>query len=173
MVSVLTTLAIGAYEGRDVAIVDVQGAYLHANMPQTEGRTVLLKLKDDFVDSVCSVNEEFTPHIVYEGKAKVLYMKVLRAIYDCLESAMLWYNLYVTTLKGMGFELNPYDLCVANKIINGKQCTIVWYVDDNKISHEDPAIVDTIIQELTTHFGELSITRGKEHTFLGINIKIR
>ena len=73
----------------------------------------------------------------------------------------------------MGFELNPYDLCVDNKIINGKQCTIVWYVDDNKISREDPAVVDSIIQELTTHFGELSITRGIEYTFLGMNIKIR
>ena len=100
-------------------------------------------------------------------------MKVLRATYGCLKATMLWYNLYLPTLKGMGLELNPYDLCVANKIINGKQCTIFWYVDDNNISHEDPAVVDTIIKELTTHFGELSITRGKEHTFLGMDIKIR
>ena len=87
-------------------------------------------------------------------------MQVLRAIYGCLKSAILWYNLYVTTLKGMDFELNPYYLCVSNNIINGKQCTIVWYVDDNKISHVDPAVVDTIIQELTKHFGELPITAG-------------
>ena len=52
----------------------------------------------------------------------------------------------------MGFELNPYDLCVANKIINGKQYTIVWYVDDNKISHVDSTVVDNIIKELTKHF---------------------
>ena len=113
-------MAIAVYEGSDVAIVDVLRAYLHANMTQTEGKTVLLKLKGDLVDITCSVNKEFTPHVVYEGKTKVLYMKVLRAIYGCLESAMSWYNLYVTTLKGMDFELNPYDLCVANKIINGK-----------------------------------------------------
>ena len=138
-------MAIDAYEGRDVAIVDVLGAYLHTDMPQPQGKTVLLKLKGDFEDIMCSVNKEFTPHVVYEGKTKVLYMEILWAIYGCLESTMLSYNLYVTTLKGMGFELNPYDLYVANKIINGKQCTIVWYVDDNKISHEDPAIVDTII----------------------------
>ena len=80
-------------------------------------------------------------------------MKVLRAIYGCLESVMLWYNLYVTTSKGMGFELNPYNLCVANKIINRKQCTIVWYVDDNTISHADPYVVDSIIQELTKKIG--------------------
>ena len=100
-------------------------------------------------------------------------MKVLGTIYGCLESTMLWYNLHVTTLKVMDFELNPYDLCVANKIINGKQCTIVWYDDDNKISHTDPAVVDSIIQELTKEIGELSITRGKEHKCLVMNIMIR
>ena len=63
-------------------------------------------------------------------------MKVLRVIYGCLESTMLWYNIYVKTSKGMGFEVNLYDLCVTNKIINGKQCTIVWYVDDNKMMWE-------------------------------------
>ena len=52
------------------------------------------------------------------------YCYKYQSVYGCIESAMLWYNLYTSTLQGMGFELNPYDLCVANKMINGKQCTI-------------------------------------------------
>ena len=173
LVSILTTLTIDAYEGRDITIVDVPGGYFHTDMTQAKGKIVLLKLKGNFVDIMCSVNKEFTSHVICEGKTKVLYMKVLRAIYGFLESTMLWYNIYVTTLKGMGFELIPYDLCVANKIINGKQCTIIWFVDDNKIIQMDPAVVDSIIKELTKYFGELSITKGKEHAFLGMNIKIR
>ena len=76
-------------------------------MSQTEGKTELLKLKGDSVDIMCSANEEFPPHDIYEGKINVSYMKVQRVIYGCLGSSMLWYNLYVTTLKDMGFELNP------------------------------------------------------------------
>ena len=34
--------------------------------------------------------------------------------------------------------MNPYDPCVWNKDINGKQSTIVFHVDDCKISHVDP-----------------------------------
>ena len=34
----------------------------------------------------------------------------------------------------IGFELNPYDPCVANKIINGKQLTLVWQVEKLKIA---------------------------------------
>ena len=64
-------MAVDAYESRDVEIVDVSGAYLHTDMSQTEGKIVQLKLKGDFVDIMCSVNEEFTPHVVYEGKTKV------------------------------------------------------------------------------------------------------
>ena len=90
MVSILNTLAIDVYEGKDLAIVDVPGAYLHADMPQTESKIVLIKLESNFVDIMCSVNEGCTPHVVYEGKTKVLYMKVLRAIYGCLESTILW-----------------------------------------------------------------------------------
>ena len=74
MVSILTTLVIDAYEGRDDAIVDVPRTHLHTDMPQSEGKTILLKLKCDFVDIILSVNEEFKPHIVYEGKTKVLYI---------------------------------------------------------------------------------------------------
>ena len=70
----------------------------------------------------------------------------------------------------MGFLLNPYDACVANKVIDGKQCTIVWHVDDTKISHEDSKAVSHVIEKIEDRFGEMTVTRGKEHVFLGMNI---
>ena len=48
----------------------------------------------------------------------------------------------------MGFERNPYDLCVANKNTRGKQCTVCWYVDDNKIIHVDTKVVDKAIKTI-------------------------
>ena len=106
-------------------------------------------------------------------RVKCLYVKVLRALYGCLESAFLWYQLYSETLKELGFEKNPYDQCVANKVIDGKQCTIVFYVDNNKISHVDEKVVTSIIKEISEHFGELTVSRGKKHDFLGMDIEIK
>ena len=169
--SIVATILIDAYEDRYVAIADVPGAYLHAEMPPE--KKVLMKLKGKFVDIMCQVNPEYLPHVRYEGKCKVLYLRVLRAIYGCLESALLWYNLYSSTLQKVGFELNPYDLCVANKMINGSQCTVVFYVDDNKISHTDPEVVHDVIKELKKYFGELTIETGKKLNFLGMNITFR
>jgi hypothetical protein len=71
----------------------------------------------------------------------------------------------------MGFKLNPYDLCVANAIIDIKQCTICWYVDDNKISHKDPKVVEKVIKKIESKFGKMSQTHGEEHDYLGMNIK--
>ena len=44
------------------------------------------------------------------------------------------------------FKLNPYDRCVANKLVNGKQCTIFCYVDDNKVSHMEAEVVEDLIK---------------------------
>lgn len=83
---------------------------------------------------------------------------------------MLWYQLFTTTLRQLGFKLNPYDACVANAILKGKQCTIVWYVDDNKISHVDPTVVSEIISKIEAHFGQMTVTHGDSHDFLGMHI---
>ena len=40
------------------------------------------------------------------------------------------------------------DLCIANVIIDRKQCTIGWYVDDNKISLIDGKVINRVIKKL-------------------------
>jgi hypothetical protein len=37
--------------------------------------------------------------------------------------------------KEFGFVFNEYDPCVANKMVNGTQMTVVFHVDDLKVSH--------------------------------------
>jgi hypothetical protein len=108
---------------------------------------------------------------VIENGRKVLYVRLIKALYGCVKSALLWYDLFKNELVDMGFELNPYNPCVANCDIEGKQCTIAWYVDDNKISHVDPAVVTRIIEKIESRFGKMTVVRGKEHVFLGMNIR--
>ncbi len=38
-------------------------------------------------------------------------------------------------MQNRGFEINPYDPCIANKMVNGSQMTIRWHVDDLMMSH--------------------------------------
>ena len=105
------------------------------------------------------VNTEYKKHVITlkHGK-RVLYLKVIHAIYGCIESALCWYNLYSDTLTNEGFITNPYDRYVSNKMIDGKQCTITWYMDDSKLSHVDPKVVDSLLDIIKTHFGKLVVT---------------
>jgi hypothetical protein len=49
----------------------------------------------------------------------VIYVKLQKALYGCLRSALLFYLKFVGDIESQGFALNPYDPCVANKVING------------------------------------------------------
>ena len=74
-------------------------------------------------------------------------------------------------MKDIGFKLNPYDRCVANCIIDNKQCTISWYVDDNLATHDSQEVLDSIVDKIEQKFPGLTITRGDEHTFLGMKLR--
>ena len=58
-------------------------------------------------------------------------------------------------------------------MIEGSQCTVTFYVDDNFISHKNSKVVNDVIRELEIHVGKLTVTRGNKFDFLGMNILIR
>ena len=154
------TSIIDAIEERDVAITDVKGAYLNAKMIDE----VLMKIIGKEIDLFLEIDSSLAEFVVYENNKRVLYVQLDKALYGCVQSALLWYDLYSSTLKNMGFSLNPYDLCVANATINEIQCTIVWYVDDNKISHKEEKVNTEVITAVEKRFGKLDIWRGKSHS---------
>ena len=132
-------LFIYLMEKRDVTIFDLPGYFLQTALPAD--KFLLMRIRYEFVDVMCEVNPKNIPYVRYDNGKKVPYVNILKSIYGCIESAFLWYKLYSETLEGMGFVINTYDLCVANKIINVDQCIIVWYVDDKNLSHVDLNVV--------------------------------
>jgi hypothetical protein len=57
-------------------------------------------------------------------------------------------------------------------MVNGKQATIAWYVNNNKISHMDPTVVTDVIHNIEARFGKMTVTWGKEQVFLGMKISL-
>ena len=64
------------------------------------------------------------------------------------------------------------------KIIEGKQCTICFHVDDCKISHVKSSVNDGIIawlrQEYKSIFtdssGRMKVARGRVHIYVGMTL---
>ena len=165
--SVLLTAMIDAVEDRHVVVVDVTGAYLNAHMDDF----VLIRLSGDDVDMMCNANPTYEQFVTNENGRKTLFLQLKKALYGCVKSALLWYCLFCDTYQDLCFILNPYDPCVANAQIKGSQCTIVWYVDDNKISHKVQAVVNDMIQRIEVKFGPMTKTQGDKHEFLGMKLR--
>jgi len=95
-----------------------------------------------------------------------------------MKAALLYYQRFVTDLKSIGFEVNPYDPCMANKIVKGTQLTIVWHVDDLIVSHRRKSVVSKMANWLKSTYerlfddgsGAMKISRGKIHEYLGMTL---
>ena len=73
----------------------------------------------------------------------------------------------------MGYQINKYNWCVINKIIDNKQRGILWHVNDLKTSPVDRVIVSRVLVEIDVKYGKILkmiIAWGKVHKFLGMTI---
>jgi Reverse transcriptase (RNA-dependent DNA polymerase)/Zinc knuckle len=168
--SVLLSCVIDAREDRDVAIIDIPGAFMHSDMDEV----VHMRLEGSMAQLIVKLDPKlYRKYIQTEGGKLVLYVQLKKALYGTLRAALLFWRQLTTLLQEWGFTINPYDWCVANKTINGKQCTVLWHVDDLKISHVDPNVVTSIIDLFEKEFGgktPITINRGKIHDYLGMQI---
>ena len=129
-----------------------------------------MKLKGNLAEVMEMIAPEtHTPHMTTEKGVKVLCVQLLNALHGTLKAALLFCKKLVKWLKNLGFELNPHDICVANKTANKKQMTAVWHVDDLQMSHENPQEVTIFINQLKDEFedenGTMTVTRGKKHNY--------
>eukprot|EP00934_Nitzschia_sp_Nitz4_P000913 Nitzschia sp. Nitz4//scaffold483_size5322//889//1410//NITZ4_009226-RA/size5322-exonerate_protein2genome-gene-0.0-mRNA-1//-1//CDS//3329552879//913//frame0 len=102
-----------------------------------------------------------------------MYVELLKALYGTLRAARLFWEMLSKQLMEWGFEVNPYDTCVANKTVNGKQMTVAWHVDDLKVSHVEKEVVEEFVANMRETFGKempLSENRGKVHDYLGMTL---
>jgi hypothetical protein len=156
------TAALDALEHRHVVTVDIEGAYLHADMTTN----VFMEISSELSDILCSMYPQvYSQYVNDRGK---LYVVLDKALYGCIESAKLFYEHLSATLLSMGFFKNPYDHCVFNKEVYGKQCTITTHVDDLKISCLDPRGVKDTLADLTKAYRNLNVHDEKTLDYLGM-----
>ena len=55
----------------------------------------------------------------HQNGRKSLYVTLDKAMFGALRAALIFWKNLVALLIKLGFELNLYDPCVANKLVNG------------------------------------------------------
>ena len=172
--ALVLTLTFDAKEARDVATCDIPGEFLQTDMRKGSDK-VHIKLDGVIVELLDKINPQlYWKYIILTRKEKpVLYGEARKAIYGTPNTSLLFYNKIVKILQDWGFEVNPYEWCCANKIIYGKQCTIVWNLYDLKISNVDPNVVTAVIADIQNEYNKtdtITFTCGKLHNYLGMKI---
>ena len=62
----------------------------------------------------------YRKYVTYSPNGQaMLYVRLSKTLYGMLRAALLFYKKLRSDLENMGFEVNPYDPCVANKMVNG------------------------------------------------------
>jgi hypothetical protein len=114
--SVLLSCIIDAEEGRDVAVIDIPNAFIQTPV-EDEKDMAFIKIRGVLVDILCEIAPDvYKPYVTKDKKGnKQLLVQVQNALYGTMVASLLYYRKFVKSLTDIGFTLNPYDPCVANK----------------------------------------------------------
>ena len=82
-----------------------------------------MKIKGAMIDMLLETDDVHKDYLTHEHGQRVLYVHTQRAIYGMLMSGLLFYKKFRASIERIGCKVNPYDPCVANKTIRGKQHT--------------------------------------------------
>ena len=144
---------------------DVGCTYLNAKMPkQDPEKLVFIRIDSDITALLAEVDSNMLPFVRKDGS---IIAELNKALYGCIESAVLWYEELSQTLLSLGMKENDTDPCIFN--LSGKRhLTVTVYVDDLMILNDNVRTIDWLLTELTTRYDELKITRGMNHYYLGM-----
>ena len=154
---------------------DIPNAFVQTEVKQGDNEDrIMMKIRGPLVEMLVEIDPAtYKSFVTQERNEPVLYVQVLKAIYGMLQSALLFYKKLRKDLESFGFVVNPYDPCVANKTVQGKQHTLVWHVDDLKSSHQDSKVNDDFYKWLEhmygdSEMGKVKAVRGKIHDYLAM-----
>ena len=164
----MLTSIIDTKEWQEVMTVDIPGAFMHGDQDET----IHMKLEGTLDELLAKCDPtKYQPYLATEHSKPVLYVELVKALYGRIHAALIFWHKFTKQITEWGFTVNPYDWCVANKMVCGSQLTITWHVDDLKISHVDREVLEDLLKQLDGAFGKdgpLTIHRGKKHDYLGM-----
>ena len=157
LTSLMIVGTLAARDGKTVVTADITGAYLNAMMPD---RQVML-IGKEISEILISMDENYKKFLRRNGDIPVV---LDRALYGCVQSALLWYNTMRQFMVELGFAVNPYDECVFSM----GMVTVVLYVDDLLIVSSDDLQLNSFLVKLKNKFKEITVNHGTIHNYLGM-----
>jgi hypothetical protein len=119
--AVMLTCMIDTLEEQYIAVIDIPNAFVQSGVKDEEHH-VIVCIRGPLVDILVSIAPDVYGTYVSTNKAgqKVLLVQCLNAIYGTMVAAFLYYKKFMESLTKQGYKINPYNRCVANKVVKEK-----------------------------------------------------
>jgi hypothetical protein len=103
---------IDAKQNRDVMTLDIPNAFVQTEI-SLDGDKIIIKIRGQLVGILLELCPGvYDDYVINEGKHKILYVRMLKALYGMLISSILYYKKFRKDIELIGFEVNPYNICV-------------------------------------------------------------
>jgi hypothetical protein len=161
LTSLFIIATIAAKEARHVRTIDFVGAYLNAFLEEE-----VFMVLDPVISAILSnIDPSYADYI---DAKQCITVKLEKALYGCIESALLWYEHLSNSLLSLGFIRNPMDTCVFNLGEGEEQCTVGIYVDDAFITCRNESVITQVLDKLLLKYKKITIHDGLVHNYLGM-----
>jgi hypothetical protein len=114
---------------------------------------------------------ECPEYIKFIGTDGLLYCKLKKAMYGCVQASKLWYKKLRIFLLQQGYEHCEVDPCLFRKVRGEKTYLLVIYVDDILIIAEQEEI-ERLEKEFTKEVLWITIVVSNKQSYLGMQIKV-
>jgi hypothetical protein len=168
--SIMLLFTLSLMNNDIILSADIVGAYLNAFME----KDVYMKFNKFESKLLCELNNKLIKFINEEDQC--LYVKLVKALYGCVESAKLFYNLLKKILLEYGFILHPLDECVfryQNSETKNYYINVGIHVDDILITSNNNNLITNFKNYLIKNFYDVKFNEKSTHSYLGLNINIQ
>jgi hypothetical protein len=149
-----------------VGKLDVKGAFFQMEMM---GIPVYIK----YTGAVCKLIVEMYPGLQeYVGTDGMLYCRLKKALYVCVQASKLWYQQLCKFLEELGYEKSEVEACLFCKVIGEVVYILLVYVDDIHVCAEAPEI-QILKQAFINRYKWITLDVGIKHSYLGMQTRIK
>jgi hypothetical protein len=145
--------------------IDVKGAFVQTPM---SGEPTYVKLDPKVTKYAKSLYPEFVKRVEADG---CLYMRLLKALYGCVQASALWYALIWRFLEDRDYTVSPTDPCVFVRQVGEKIFILLLYVDDI-LGIVDDKEARKLKTHLEARFGMVQFEECGRLSYLGMEVDI-
>jgi hypothetical protein len=164
--AILTFLTLAACNmAYTLGKIDVKGAFIQTEM---SGTPVYIKCTRQLRDLILDLYPEYKKSI---GKDRVLYCKLLKALYGCVQASKLWYEKVRKFLESLGYVRGEVDPCVFRRVVGEKVYLLTLYVDDILLIAERLEI-ERVEKAFEAEFQWITMAVGNSHSYTGMKLTV-